>query len=277
VYGKLSSLVGYGALKVVQNKEKIMSFLNPGREVRETIKYRHARTQRTRFGQKAADAFFVFYGSFGLNERDTAAGKSSAEKSKLHFGVFDYLTFGILYALTALSVELLIRPRSIFPKIIGGIFSAIFAIPRAIFAGVFTFISLPIIGITQAIASSKGERWKSRIREYPMPVDLPAPNNKTTLGVLFKKYGLRISDITRIEKEIIHEKNMPLGEMRLKLEQGSGFFNVVLPIDKKSKFVNKKDGKFFKALRRLNVGDLQYQIEQKNAQIAAAVQNSSKP
>jgi hypothetical protein len=234
-----------------------MSFLNPGREIRETIMFRHARTHRTTFGQKARDAFFVFYGSFGVINQDSKM-KSSAGKSKLHFGLFDYFTFGVPYGLSILSALLMIVPRSLPLKIAGAILSAAFAIPRAIFASVLTFVSLPIIGIVQAVASGKGEQLKYMIHQHKLT---GADKKTTSVGHLFKSLGVSIEGVERVEKTITREQGKPLGKMTLTFIQGANKASIEMPVDKKDELVNKAESKFFKTLRKLNLGDLQYQQE----------------
>ena len=241
-----------------------MSFLNPGREIRETEKHQHARTRRNTFGQKARDTFFVFFGSFGLANRERSTYSSSG-KSKNHFGVFDYFTLGILYLLNAISLALVMEVNFLPLKIVGAVFSAIFAIPRAIFAGVFTFLSLPFIGIVHGAVSGKADKIKEIINNHEQIVDPAKPKDKTSVGALFKFRRMQIEEIERVDKVINHEQGKPLGTMDLTFHQGAAKLTVQLNVDKNNKIVIKNQSKFFKALTRLNVGDLQFQIEQEEA------------
>lgn len=237
-----------------------MSILNPFAELFETERYVHARTLRTTFAQKMRDTFFSFFGSFNILDR----GNKKAS-GHYHIGILDVFTLGIPYFLTLVATELLREVRSTPLKVLFGFIAGILVLPRAICAGILTLISLPFIGIAQAISSSKASDLKNKINTYTVSAKDSAGNEiKTNLGALLINKEMSIETVGQVEQVIIApEKNKPLGSLQLKFF-GSDSRNsaiITMNTDKNGKLTRKKDKELIQELAELNIGNLEKDIE----------------
>lgn len=137
-----------------------MSVINPFKGLVETKKFPHARAHRTTLFGKIKDTFSVFNGQI-IQETD-----EPDYFKKIHFGIFDYLTLGIHFIISALLIELVRSNIPLLFKIVGIILTALFSIPRLLFAGIMTLVCLPFIGMAHVFSMEKGNRAKDEILNY---------------------------------------------------------------------------------------------------------------
>lgn len=236
-----------------------MSFLNPFAELFETQRFIHARTLRTTFSKKIWDTYCVFFGSFNILDR-----KKENVPSHYHLGILDYLTLGIPYFFTFLAVELMREKSAVF-KVIFGVLAVALLLPRALCAGLLTLISLPFIGLAQAISSSKSSSLKYIINAYSATVKKSdGTESKINLGALLSSNEISIEEVKEVQQQTIPPlTNMPLGSLQLKFFQSEKRGPVIISMktDKNGQITTKADKAVFEALTELNIGNIQTDIE----------------
>jgi len=234
-----------------------MSILNPLRHVFETKTFIHSRAYRTTFWGKFWDTLEVFLGN-SLPEMywdDNSFEKHKGIKNfnSTHFGVYDYLTLGIPFILNIVLTLLMLKldPSDNRPLFISLVVSyLILNLPRIIFSGVMTLLSLPFVHIAHALTKEKGEAVKQAILSYklsdemtpfyayPSSLQVNIENYKNSYVFIMDKkelhfidenghsYNLTINNINQFSERLginvnsmqIHNRNSPYSRLVCKQE-----------------------------------------------------------
>ncbi|MBA2656094.1 MAG: hypothetical protein H0U70_03820 [Tatlockia sp.] len=160
-----------------------MGFFNPFTGLIETKEFPHARAHRSTFWGKMWDTFGVFSGTVLIKNRKNG----DVLHNGLHFGLFDFLTLGVHYALTQLLFFLTNNVDDNLLLVIPLLFTNfVLNLPRLLFAGAMTIICSPFVMIAQAFAKNE---VKEEIRSYRMsPKEFTVHFEQTALPPQLKNY-----------------------------------------------------------------------------------------
>ncbi len=224
-----------------------MSIFNPFNELNETSRYPHARSYSSTFGQKLWDAFKAFYGVFFYDPIKPKARQAKPKPSdNFHLGIFDYCTGLILYPLTLLAFAGVREFNNTWGKIFSGIFLLALSLPRLAVALSLTLASLPFVLIAHSVYRVKGNKLKNIINDYHV--------EGSSLGQLLEMNETPLSTECATEKTF-HSDTKKFTISFFHPDEASRRVDLTLDL------LDRSDFKRFRALKRLNIGDLQGEIE----------------
>ncbi|MBA3661930.1 MAG: hypothetical protein H0W64_09390 [Gammaproteobacteria bacterium] len=178
--------------------------LNPFNEIIETPVAINARALRTSLAQKMQDTFYLFSGTFFSRKRN-------------HFGLYDYLTLFIPYALATSSINFFLSPNqtdnpisnalTLVGFIATGVPAVILNAPRYLLGSLFTGLCMPFVLASHGLSLMIGNTHKQHLNAFPISLathetdnaNLQAKNNFTnqeTLGNYLRKNNLTYEDIS---------------------------------------------------------------------------------
>lgn len=246
-----------------------MSFFSPFHAVLDNNKYPHAHAHRSTFWEKLWATFKAFSGNILPGALKNPAKYTKIEFDRMHFGIFDYLTLGIHFLLSFLSM-LLIENKFLPFKIAGIILFSALTIPRVVFAISLTILSFPFIIIAHWAASFKGDALKETIMSHQVSKEInnkeavskeKVVKNSQTFGILLQENNVDLTDIVDIELKPNGNKNLFTLSF-FKYDSIANPTKMSLELD--LCLHDKSHNKMFKALKKLNVGGLQTKIEANN-------------